>query len=74
MKTPPLYPQIGKFIGRDGLMGLQNGMTYSVEVFMRTGNVTRQPIICVSRVGDRQYFLPYKTMKKFQMDWDFVNT
>lgn len=55
-------------------MGLKTGETYAVEVFMRTGNVTRKPIICVSRVGDLHYFIPYKTMKKFQQDWDFVNT
>ena len=55
-------------------MGLKAGETYAVEVFMRIGNVTHKPIICVSRVGDLNYFIPYKTMKKFQQDWDFVNT
>ena len=54
-------------------MGLRVGETYTVDVFMRTGNITRCPIICVSMVGDHKYFMPYKSMKRFQLDWDFVN-
>ncbi len=54
-------------------MGLRTGETYTVEVFMRTGNITNHPIICVSMGGDYKYFIPYRTMKKFQLDWDFVN-
>lgn len=54
-------------------MGLKSGEVYMVEVFMRTGNVTNHPILCVSRVGDYNYFIPYRSMKKLQREWDFVN-
>ena len=55
-------------------MGLKTGEQYVVEVFMRIGSTTRKPILCVSRVGDREYFIPYPTMKQLQQDWDFIHT
>ena len=65
--TKPLLPQRAKYIGKSGPMGLKRGEIYVVEVFMRTGTITGQPIICVSKSGERNYYVPYKTMKKFQL-------
>ena len=55
-------------------MGLKRGNCYIVEVFMRKGMLTRKPVICVSLSGEAEYYIPYKDMKRFQEDWDFVNT
>ena len=67
-----MTPERGRYLGREGLMGLHTGEQYLVEVFMRIGGISKAPIICVSRAGDREYFIPYKSMKKLQQNWDFM--
>lgn len=75
MKMGALHsmPCPGRYVGRDGLMGLKSGEVYTVEVFIQNGKMTRVPIICVARVEDPRYFLPYSSMKRLQQSWDFVN-
>lgn len=72
MKSPSLLPETAKYIGKDGACGFRTGESYAVEVFIRKGGFQSHPIICVSRVGDGRYFLPFRSVRKLLQNWDFT--
>lgn len=73
MKSRVTMLCLGRYLGKDGMMGLKKGEVYTVEVFIREGRLACTPIICVARAGDPQYYLPYRSMKRFQRSWDFID-